>query len=115
MLISEEAVCRELSIAPEDLQRWLDLGLIEKMETAGQAGFSPDQVRRIWSISSLLRDLDVNLEGVRIILDLSADLERMRKLLCHVTNAATTQQRVESFRLQVFQQLTGNAEWDIDL
>lgn len=80
-----------------------------------EMGFEPEQVRRIWSILSLQHDLDVNLEGVRIILDLSDQIRDLKAALFDAGRQLASQQRVDQFRLRVFQEITGSADWEIEL
>lgn len=84
-IISRETVARGLSISPEVLVRYEELGLVRCISKGEVHGYEPAQVRRIWSIVSYQRDLGVNLAGVEVILRLR---DRMSHLHRHFANLA---------------------------
>lgn len=50
-----------------------------QMENSPEPGFPEDQVERIRIISNLIRDLDVNLPGCAVILEMRENMMRMRE------------------------------------
>jgi hypothetical protein len=61
----------------ELVTRLIDEGVIEQ----GEHGFAPEQVDRVLVSCTLIRELEVNLAGVDIILRLRAELANARKRL----------------------------------
>lgn len=114
-LVALETICRELGLDPATVRHWVDLGLVELEEQGGITGFAPLAARRIWSIASLVRDLDVNLEGARIILELTDELRELKSALWQAARRMESQRHASDFRLQVIEHYLGAAEWDIDL
>ncbi|MFO0946846.1 MAG: chaperone modulator CbpM [Planctomycetota bacterium] len=114
-LISATIVCRELGLSKDTLRQWVECGLVVASPLEADLGFEPDQVRRIWSILSLLQDLEVNLEGIRIILEMSEQIRDLKLALLQSGRQLASQQRVDDFRLQIFKELTGSADWEIEL
>lgn len=84
-IIPRESVARHLSISPQVLVRYEELGLVRCSSEGGVQGYEPAQVRRIWSIMTYQRDLGVNLAGVEVILRLR---DRMNLLHHHLENLA---------------------------
>jgi MerR family transcriptional regulator/heat shock protein HspR len=114
-LISEEVLCRELCLKAEELQQWISAGLVQRSQVDGQVGFSPAQVRRIWSIASLSRDLDVNLEGIQIILELSDQICDLKRAVQHARQELSRLRRLDRFHLRIIEEHFGPVEWEIDL
>ena len=51
------------------------------MRSGAVEGYAPDDVRRLWTIVSLQRDMGVNLAGVEAILRLRAHLDDLHRRL----------------------------------
>ena len=114
-LIPEEVVCRELRLDRLILRRWIEAGLVEAEVVGGRRVFDSAQVRRIWSIASLHCDLDVNLEGVQIILDLADQVRTLQGALQSVMRQVVRSRQRDRFYLQIIQEQIGPVEWEIDL
>lgn len=84
-IIPRETVAQGLSISPQVLVRYEELGLVSCVRSGDLQGYEPAQVRRIWSIVSYQRDLGVNLAGVEVILRLR---DRMTHLHGHLSQMA---------------------------
>lgn len=69
-IISREQVAEKLAVAPQVLIRYEARGLVHAVRVGGVEGYSPAEVRRIWTILSYQRDLGINLAGVETILKL---------------------------------------------
>jgi DNA-binding transcriptional MerR regulator len=113
--ISEDQICRQLGINRATLREWAEHGLIEPPPGEDQWSFEPVQVRRIWSIVSLQRDLEVNLEGIAVILDLCDRLRNATATLAHAAQALERGRRRDEHHLAVLNQQIGPMEWDIDV
>jgi len=69
-----------LGVAVEDIQSYIDEGLVEpRRDTSGTAYFTRVEMRRLWSIVTLSRDVGINLAGVAAVLSLREQHERMRR------------------------------------
>ena len=69
-----------LGVPAEEIARYLEEGLVVcDAGAGGQDGFSRVQMRRLWSIVSLHRDLGINLPGVGAILQLREQYEQIRR------------------------------------
>jgi MerR family transcriptional regulator, heat shock protein HspR len=81
-LHSREQVAAHLSVAPGVLLRYEATGLVRPtMEGA----YGPAEIRRVWTILTLQRDLGINLAGVEAVLKLRAHLDLLRHRLELVT------------------------------
>ena len=82
-----ENVCREFGISVVTLRRYERVSSVRRSRRDGQWGFGPREVRRLWSILSLHRELGVNLAGVELILhmrDRMLEMDRHRRELLRV-------------------------------
>ena len=69
-----------LGVTVEDIQSYIDEGLVEpRRDTSGTAYFTRVEMRRLWSIVTLSRDVGINLAGVAAVLSLREQHERMRR------------------------------------
>jgi DNA-binding transcriptional MerR regulator len=69
-----------LGVSEADLQAYLQEDLVaEERGPSGDLAFSRAQMRRLWSIVTLHRDLGINLPGVAAILQLREQFEAMRR------------------------------------
>jgi len=83
-IIPRETVAQGLSISPQVLIRYEELGLVRCIRSGDVQGYEPSQVRRIWSIVSYQRDLGVNLAGVEVILQLRDHMTHVHRHLSHL-------------------------------
>ena len=67
-----------LSVHPQTLRRYEDMGLVKPARVSGKRFYSPNDVERLQKISRLTDDLGVNLAGVEIILNLIDRLESIQ-------------------------------------
>ena len=67
-------VAERLAITPAMLVRYEGRGLIRAVEQADGAGYTPVEVRRLWTIVTFQRDLGINLAGIEVILRLRDQL-----------------------------------------
>jgi|SRR6185503_9931798 len=72
-------VCVELGVSDELLDRLCGEGLIEvKHSLEDEALLSADEAEKLRVITVLMREMDVNLPGVEVILHMREDLRSMR-------------------------------------
>jgi MerR family transcriptional regulator/heat shock protein HspR len=71
---------KTLGVTVEDIRSYVDEGLVEpRRDTSGTAYFTRVEMRRLWSIVTLSRDVGINLPGVAAVLGLREQYERMRR------------------------------------
>jgi MerR family transcriptional regulator/heat shock protein HspR len=73
-IIPREEVARQLAVPARVLVRYEARGLVQTLKQGEVEGYSPAEVRRIWSIVSYQRDLGINLAGVEAVLKLREHL-----------------------------------------
>lgn len=76
-ILPREHVAERLSVSPAVLVRFEARGLIRSTRVGAVEGYEPSEIRRIWTILSLRRDLGINLAGVEAILKLRAHLDEV--------------------------------------
>lgn len=113
--ISVERVCQELGIDARQLDEWSEQGLIELTPSGGRPGLAGDQAGKLWSLVSLQRDLDVNLEGAAIILELSEKIRQLQVALLTLERRRASGQRWEEFRRRTLIEQFGEVDWDVEL
>jgi hypothetical protein len=64
---------------------------------------------------SLQSDLDVNLEGAAIILEMADQIRTLKAALLEASRQLASQRRVEEFRRRVVGEHLGAVEWDIEI
>jgi MerR family transcriptional regulator, heat shock protein HspR len=75
-----EEAGRTLGVPAADIEAYLAEGLVEaRRSPAGEPYFSRIEMRRLWSIVTLTRDLGINLAGVGAILQLREQYERIHR------------------------------------
>lgn len=114
-LVAEEIVCRELGLAPAILRQWVELGLVEATRSGETLRFEIAQIRRIWSLKSLQEDLEVNLAGAGIILEMADEIRTLKAALSTATRRLSQVRRLEEYRVSVLEEQVGPLEWDVDL
>src|SRR5438270_11445058 len=90
-ILPRDLVARNLAIAPSVLVRYEARGLVRTVRVGDIEGYEPGEIRRLWSIVSLQRDLGINLAGVEAILALRARMdEQHRRLRALAAEVRTT-------------------------
>ncbi len=84
-ILPREHVAERFSVSPNVLVRFEARGLIRSTRVGAIEGYEPSEIRRIWTILSLRRDLGINLAGVEAILKLRAHLDDVH---AHLTDLA---------------------------
>ena len=75
-----QQAAERLGVSPADVEAYVEEGLVETAPgPAGQRAFSRAQMRRLWTVVTLHRDLGVNLPGVGAVLQLREQFEQMRR------------------------------------
>jgi MerR family transcriptional regulator/heat shock protein HspR len=100
-IIPREEVAEQFTVAPSVLVRYESRGLIRAVREGSLEGYSPKQIRRIWTILSLQRDLGINLAGVEAILRLRVQLEglhhQLNQLADELRAVAETSDQLQAF------------------
>jgi MerR family transcriptional regulator/heat shock protein HspR len=78
-IISREQVAEHFAVASQLLVRYESRGLIHPVREGSVEGYDPAELRQIWSIVSLQRDLGINLAGVEAILKLRAHVNDLHR------------------------------------
>lgn len=79
--ISFIEVCEKCNISEEALLEMLEYGVANHQEQKKKAHFDEKAFSRIQSACRLQQDLEINLPGVALVLDLLDELEQVRKEL----------------------------------
>lgn len=79
MIITREQVAQNLEVRTTVLSRYEARGLVRVAREGDVEGYEPSELRRIWTILSLQRDLGVNLAGVEAILRLRAHVDELHR------------------------------------
>jgi MerR family transcriptional regulator/heat shock protein HspR len=80
-LIPREQVAQQFDVATTVLVRYEAAGLVQAERTGDVEGYGPAEIRRLWTILSLQRDLGINLAGVEAILKLRAHMGELHRRL----------------------------------
>jgi MerR family transcriptional regulator/heat shock protein HspR len=84
-IIPRDEVARRLSVTTQALARYEARGLVHADTRGAVEGYSPAEVRRLWSIVSYQRDLGINLAGVEAVLKLRDHLADVHRRLDALT------------------------------
>jgi len=74
-ILSRDQVAERLAVKPKLLVRFEARGLIRPTTDGRVEGYAPSEIRRIWTVLSLRRDLGINLAGIEAILKLRDQLD----------------------------------------
>ena len=75
-----QQAAERLGVSPADVASYVEEGLVEPARgPGGRKSFSRAQMRRLWTVVTLHRDLGVNLPGVGAVLQLREQFEQMRR------------------------------------
>jgi chaperone modulatory protein CbpM len=78
-----------LGVTDKDVESYVEEGLVaEARDEDGSPVFTRAQMRRLWSVVTLHRDLGINLPGVAAVLRLREQFERMRRDLATLVEIA---------------------------
>jgi MerR family transcriptional regulator/heat shock protein HspR len=80
-LIPREQVAQQFEIATTALVHYESAGLVRSERKGDVEGYGPAEIRRLWTILSLQRDLGINLAGVEAVLKLRAHMEVLHRRL----------------------------------
>ncbi len=80
-LLPREQVAERFAVSPTILIRYEARGLIQPLREGPVEGYGPAEIRRLWTILSLQRDLGINLAGVEAILKLRAHMDQVHREL----------------------------------
>ena len=76
-LLPRELVAERLAVPAGVLIRYETRGLVRSVRRGAVEGYEPAEIRRIWSVVSLHRDLGINLAGVEAIVQLRSQLDQV--------------------------------------
>ncbi len=86
-ILSREQVASHLSVPTSLLVRYEARGLVRvARDERGIEGYEPAEIRRVWSVVSLHRDLGINLAGIEAILKLRAQIDDVHARLQEITD-----------------------------
>lgn len=74
-----DEAAESLGVPADDIRSYIEEDLLEEVELADGAVLSRAQMRRLWSVVTLHRDLGLNLAGVQAVLQLRSQYERIRR------------------------------------
>ncbi len=75
-------VCERSGLSAERVIEWVDFGIIEPLgDQYKDWRFGPSHLSRLGRALRLQRDLDINLAGIALALDLLDDIEKQRREL----------------------------------
>lgn len=89
-LLSIAEVARLTGMPADVITRFLDLGLIDPVETRPEPFFTVSVVLRIRRIMRIHRDLDVNWAGIGIIMDLLDKINALEHEVGHLRAELST-------------------------
>lgn len=85
-ILPREQVAQHLAVSVTVLTRYETLGLVHAVREGDVEGYEPAEVRRLWTVVSLQRDLGINLAGVEAILRLRSHIDEVHHQLDRLAN-----------------------------
>lgn len=77
--LSFEDLCHACLVAPQDIQEMIEYGVIDPRGVSYETWrFDLEHVQRIRKVLHLQHDLEVNLAGAALVLELIDEMEKMR-------------------------------------
>ena len=76
--LTMEELCEACSVSPEYIEEIIGYGVIEPMGTLDQMRFTEIDLRRVRTILHLQNDLEINVAGAALVVDLMEEIEDMR-------------------------------------
>lgn len=84
-LFTVEEFCCACTVTIEDIEALVEEGILEPvLEETGQPRFSGASLTRARTALRLQRDMDINLAGVALALDLLDEIRDLRRRLAHL-------------------------------
>ncbi len=81
-------VCQRTGVSAEFVLELVDLGILEPMESAsGRQDFDPGALLRLRCAQRLSHDLEVNLPGIAVSLDLMDEIRELRREVGYLRQA----------------------------
>lgn len=78
-ILTLEELCHACQVSSDFIEEAVEYGVIElDEEDLESVQFGPDHLKRMRTAVRLYRDLEVNLAGIAIVLDLMDEIERLR-------------------------------------
>lgn len=84
MILPRDHVAHHLAISTRRLLAYERRGLVQVIRSGEVEGYSPSDVRRLWTVVSLHRDAGINLAGIEAILQIQARLDHVCRQLHHL-------------------------------
>lgn len=85
-ILPREQVAERLAVPPRVLVRYEARGLVRSVRQGEVEGYGPAEIRRIWTIVSLQRDLGINLAGVEAVLRLRSHLDEVHRRVARLAD-----------------------------
>lgn len=79
--LSRDMVAARLAVPASLLVRYEARGLVHMVRQGSVEGYEPAEIRRVWAVVSLHRDLGINLAGIEAVLRLRSQLEQVHERL----------------------------------
>ncbi|HEX8200143.1 MAG TPA: chaperone modulator CbpM [Isosphaeraceae bacterium] len=80
-IIPRDQVAQNFAVPARLLIRYEARGLVRARSDGEVEGYGPEEIRRLWTILSLQRDLGINLAGVEAVLRLRAHVDELHQKL----------------------------------
>ena len=97
-ILPRELVARQLAVSPQLLLRYEQRGLVQAVRSGDVEGYGPVELRRLWTVVSLHRDLGINLAGIEAVprlRDYTAELHRRMHELARQLHEALEADRAD--------------------
>lgn len=85
-IISRDEVVRRLQVPATLLVRYESRGLVRSVRQGEVEGYEPSELRRVWTVVSLHRDLGINLAGIEAILKLRTHIDEIHSNLSQLAH-----------------------------
>lgn len=76
-----EEICNACQVEPEFIQQLIDYGVIEPKELSQGLSFGAEHLYRVKRAVHLHRDLEINMAGIALILEMLEQMESMQNRL----------------------------------
>lgn len=85
-IISRDEVVQRLHVPARLLVRYESRGLVRSVRQGEVEGYEPSELRRVWTVVSLHRDLGINLAGIEAILKLRTHIDEIHANLAQLAH-----------------------------